>query len=555
MDQTRVSEKDPRAEEAERRWSELKSERSWFETMWEEMAQLLSPQRGGFSRDSSTNRQLEKPLSSAPILAASNFSAGLYGNISNPANRWMGFETPFEEVNAWQPAAAWIDQVTRRVLNSFQPSVSPFYSATSTAYRDLAVFGNAAGYDELEQGSKRILDVTLNLSEVCYDIDGHGRVVEVVRKFYLKPHAALEMFGAERCPAKLVEMAEKQSNDKVAFYHHVKKNRAWEKGRIGVKGKAWISRYATEVDHALVRESGYARMPFYAPRWDVESGFVYGTGPGFNAMASARVVQQMDAATIRAAQRAADPTLLAPDREAWALNGMIRPGQVIYNGLNFQGQAMLQPLSNVGQVQLTIAEKQQKVEEIRDCFHYSLMTLAGRTGMTATEVLAIEEERLRLWAPHTGRIQEEYLAPKVERRFEMLWAAGQLPPPPKGLEGVPLQIKYQSAAAMAMRAREGMQVTQFLGNIGALAQLGPDAAARVADRVDVDGFVEVLHDAAASLPAKLLRSREEADQIGQARAQAQQAMQAMQMAEAGAGVAKDLAGAGMMGDMAQGGGA
>lgn len=547
-----VTEKDPRALECIRRWGDLKTERSRFEADWEDIARLIRPQRGGFGLSDASTRDLVKPLSSEPIIAQSSFAAGIYSAITNPANRWAGLETPDRDLNNWKPMAEWNDRATRTVLNSFRPEVSGFYGATFQAYSDLAAFGNGAGYDEIDEGNRRFIDVTLSLAEVVYDIDAHNRVVEVVRKFHLTPRQARAMFeGKGTLPAKIIEMDDKGQTEKLVFYQHVCRNYSWQKGKLGPQGKAWLSMYVCEVGEALVRLSGYDEMPFYAPRWDVDSGFTYGTGPGFIALPAARVLHQMEAATIRAAQRAADPTLLAPSREDWPLNGRVVPGGTVYGGMNVRGQRMVDVLGVTGQVNLTQAEKQAKVEEIAKAFHYAIMPLSNRTGITTEEVRIIEEANLRNWAPHADRIMEEYAARKVERRFRLLWKAGQIPPPPKEAEGLPLQVRYQSAATMALRAREGLAVRQFLVDLAPLAGLGQDHLNRISGRIDTDAMLEALHDASPSLPASILRAREEADQIAQAQAQQQQLMMAAQAAPGMAKAAKDGAEAAAMMGMGQ----
>lgn len=538
MKHATIAENDERADLAQRRWGDLKTERARHEADWESIARLIRPQRGGFSLDDPHGRTLEKPLSSAPIMAGTNFSSGLYGTLTNPADKWFSFETMDPDMNAWKPMKLWLNDVTQRVYASFAPAVSPFYSQTQMLFSDVAAFGNSAQYDEVVPAERKIMDVTLSLAEVVWDIDGFGRVCEVVRRFMLTPRAAVDMFGAERLPPKIVELAEKGSVEKHDYFHHVGKNGSYEKGKLGARGKRWFSRYACEQSNTLIRESGYDDMPFYAPRWDVESGAIYGTGPGFIALASARSHHRMVEATLRAAQGAADPVKLAPDRQTWPLQGMIRPGAVIYGGLDMRGNPLLRNMEGPRDIGLTLQEKQQLIDEIRDAFNYSLMNLAGRTGMTATEVMTINEERQRLWAPHLGRIQEEYLAPKIRRRFQLLWKQGQLPPPPEGAEGVGLQVQYTSGAALAQRSAQGAAAMRIIEDIAPLAQLDP----RYMDRIDPDGLVDVLMQARGA-PAKMMRSREEADQLAAQRAQAQQAAQAMQMMQQGAGVARDVASA------------
>ena len=530
--------KDPRAEEAERRWDELKALRSPHEPDWEDLARLIRPQRGGFASANPAQHRNEKPLCSAPIIAQSNFSAGLYGTLTNPSNRWMGLELTDPDLMRWQPARAWLDTASSLVLASFGPHASSFYDSAVQLFADLATFGNAASYDEVDVQEQRILDVTLSLAQIVVAIDGFGRVVEVVRKFSLTPRQAVRMFGAATLSPKTVERAQKGQTGEADYFHHILPNVDWRRGLLGPRGKRWLSRYCAEGQ--VIRESGYQDMPFDYPRWEVDTGQCYGRGPGMTAMPDARGVNLLEDANMRAGQRIADPTLLAPDRDTWSLNGVVRPGATIYGGVDTRGNPLIRPLSMDGSTGLTLEMAQAKIEQIRDAFHWSLMNLAGRTGMTATEIMERQEEKLRLMAPHLGRVQGEFLAPKISRRFARLWSQRQIPPPPPELarEGVGLQVTYLSAAAMAQRSAEGAAVVRLIADITPLAELKP----RLLDRIDEDGLVEALH-LARGAPASILRSREAADAISEQRAQAQQAAQAMEAAQVGGGVVRDLASA------------
>ncbi|MCB1349001.1 MAG: hypothetical protein KDK11_10275 [Maritimibacter sp.] len=541
MKPDRVIENDPRAEEAIRRWDELKQRRVRHETIWEDIARLIRPQRGGFSMTDHVDRDMERPLSSGPAMASTSFASGIYAGITNPANRWGGLETPDPDFNNWKPMAEWNDFATRAVMTSFGPSMSSFYRATFQGYSDIAAFGQFAAYDEFVTDERKFMDETLSLAEVVVEIDWYGRVVEVVRKTMGTARQITRQFKGQ-VPAKIAELAEKGATDRLAVYQHVLLNEDFRKGAFSVRGKRYLSRHVTEEGKALLRESGYNEMPFYFPRWDVDSGETYGTGPGFIALPSARLHHLMHAATIRAAQYAADPTKLVPHRDDWQIHGRIAPGQLVAGGLNpMTGRKMIETLDTTGNIGITEAEKAKVLEEVKDAFHYTIMSLQGRTGLTSEETQIIEEAKLRNWAPHADRIMEEYGARKVERRFQMLWRLGQIPPPPKEAQGIPLQVRYQSAATMAMSAREGQAVRQFLADLTPLTQLDP----RYADRLDPDGITEALHDASPSLPATILRSRKDADALAQQRAQAQQATQMLDMLGQGAGAAKDLAAAGL----------
>ena len=535
---TSAIEKDPRAEAAIRAWQELKGARTEHEQDWMELGQLLRPSRGGFTAADPGAHRREKILNSAGIIAAQNFSAGLHGTLTNSANRWFALTTPDERLRDFQPMREWLDIASRRLLLSFAPANSPFYSAAAQLFGDVSVFGNAAQYDEQPPGETGFLDVTLSMAECCYDIDAYGRVTEVIRKFRLTPTAAAQRYGYDPLPEKLRELADKGSRDRVTFYHHVGRNHAWRRGKLGPTGKRWFSIHAAEEGGTVLRHGGYDDMPFFAPRWDVETGQVYARGPGWTALPAGRKLELMTAANLRAGQRAADPTLLAPSKEDWPLSGRVRPGAMIYGGVDMAGRQLVRTLDTTARTGLSLEMQQQAVEEMRDAHHWSLMNLAGRTGMTATEVIERQEEKLRLMAPHLGRIQEEYLAPKIARRFALLWKAGQMPPPPPEAAGSPLTVEYTSAAAMAAHSAEGAATVRLLSDLGPLAQVKPD----VLDRLSEDDIVEVLAEARGA-PARLLRSRDEAGQMRAARAEQQQAAAMLEAAQAGGGIARDLAAA------------
>ncbi|MEO1798143.1 MAG: portal protein, partial [Pseudomonadota bacterium] len=526
----------PMAERAMRRWDELKTRRSRHETMWEDIARLMRPQRGNFRQGPGVQRDFEKPLSSEPIMAASSYAAGIYSSITNPANRWGGLETPDADFNKWQPMAEWNDHATQKVLASFGASVSSFYKATYQAYADIACFGNAAGYDEVDEANRRFVDVTMSLAEVVVDIDAHGRVVELVRKYTLKPAAALRTYGEQRLPAKVVELAESSPSTDLVFFYHILPNDQFVKGKLGHRGKKWLAVTCCELEQALVKVGGHDDMPGYFPRWDVDSGETYGTGQGFIALPSARAHQLMEAATMRAAQFAADPTKLAPDRRAVPLNGTFRPGGIVYGAVDMQARARVRNMEHSTNIGLTETEKRAKLEEVKNAFQYAVMTLVGRTGVTEEETRLMEEAQLRNWAPNADRVMEEYGARKFERRFKLLYRLGQIKPPPAEAAGRPLRVRYQSMATMALRAREGQAIRQFLSDLGPLTQLDP----RYLDRLDPDAVAEALHEASPSLPASILRSREEANQLADERAQQQQQAQALEAAQAAGGIAKDL---------------
>ncbi|MEM6650969.1 MAG: portal protein [Pseudomonadota bacterium] len=530
-----VKENHDLADKAVRRYTELKTERTHHEQYWRTIAQLVRPHRK-IGYETVTTQHYSPSLSSTSIMAHGNFAAGIYSGITNPATRWGSAMTPDTDLARWPPFAEWLDRTNARVHKSFSPGVSSFYSSTFQAYGDIAAFGNACAYDEIDQATRRFIDVSVSIGEVVIVKDAHGRVVELLRKFQMTAIAARRMFG-DALPENLRVRAEKGGIDKFDFYHWVFRNVDFEPYAMGVKGKRWSSVYVCEEKRTLLRMRGYATMPFYYARWDVDTGDTYGLGPGFVALPSMRVHNRFRDATIRRAQYEADPVRLAPDRNVAPLEGDWRPGGTIYGAIR-NGQKQVDTESFGSGYSITVEQERMAAEEIREAFYYATQSLTGRTGLSDEENRIIEEAKLRNWAPHADRIMEEYAAQKFERRWGLLMMAGQLDPVPEGTpRDAQLMIQYQSAAAMALRASEANAVRRFLADLEPLMQIKPGLRHRVSE----DDVAEVLHEANTVLPQRILRSREEAQQLAQQEQQAIQAQQAAELAApVGAGI-RDLA--------------
>lgn len=521
------------------RYEELRAERRHYETAWQEEARLFAPGRRGFTdSDSRGGARMIGIYSSDQIMAANSLHSGLYGTLANQANQWMTLTTGDPDLLEAPNVREWTGIVSARVLNSFRPAVSSFYPQTTQIFRDDVIHGNACSYDELNEDRRRIVDLAIPLGEVVVAFDVFGDLVEVIRRYRMTGDKAASQFGYDTLPEKIRKAIDDGKADKFVFYHQTVKNEEWRPGALGPRGKAFASVYVAEEGKAIVKTGGYHEMPFTYPGWDRETGETYARGAAYVATPSARVLQSMERANLKMGQLASEPTILAPDRRAMPYRAKMVPGTVLY-GAMIGGRRQVDAFAPTGGTGLSLEMTEQKVNQIKDAFYYSLLQLAGRTGMTATEVVEIQSERLRLMAPHLGNLQTEYLAPKVARRFALLWRAGQLPPPPPEMEGQPLDVQYLSAAAMAAKSAEGAAIVRLFDDLGALAAISPEHVQRAVDRLEPDGLVESLVDA-RGVPARALRSRDEADAISQARAEKAQQQEMLAMAGEAAGIGKDL---------------
>jgi hypothetical protein len=501
-----------------KRQSELEALRLPEEKLWRETAELFRPEEADFAGVRSP-RGYDEIFDSTPVYANDDFVGGLFGQSSSPAVDWFGYGVPDDDLMAWQPVKLWFDRVSSITRRSLSPNASTFYTAVAPVYGDVGCFGIGVQHQEEDVGRQRILDRAIPLREIYIDLDGNGDLECVHRKFMLNGRQFIARFGA-------FEGVTEQKT--IIIIHAVYPNPEHEPGRIGPRGKPWASCYCSPDVKDWMQAGGYHEMPYHVAMWDQRAGRVYPRGPGHTARADGRQLQEMERSHIVAAQFAAEPMkLVNGDSDITAAD--MNPNALLYGTMNEAGKQLMSVLNTGGNLQLSLAQSEQRRQSIRNAFRFSMMALANRPQMTATEYLGWQEETLRLMGHNLVKIQTTHHVPFLKRRFAILNRAGQFPPPPPELEGQMLVVGTVSPFDKAQSAAKGRATLQWVGAMGQMAQIDPSAF----DVVDLDGVGSVLHDAFGP-PAKVLRDPGKVEEMRAGRAQQQQ--QAVQLEQTGQAV-------------------
>ncbi len=516
-------------------WNKLKGERAEFERTWQEIADYIRPLRAEFTAIRQPGEKRNARIFDAtPLMAADSFAGGIYGMMTNPANRWFALRLQDDELNDFDPVRDWLYDVESRILHSFGPQVSRFYSVLPSMYADLASFGTAVFYSEEVPGQGRINDTVRPLSECVIAESAYGEVDTVYRRFALTGKQATEMFG-EGLSERTARIAEKDPFCLIYFIHCVYPNAEHKEGKLDPAERPFLSTYIEEDTRHKVAEGGYYELPYHVPRWAQAAGEVYGRGIGEQILPDVKMLNRMDETAIKAAQKVADPPLAAAD-EGVIKAARTYPGGITYGAIDQNGQQLLRPLITGGNVGITMEMMEQRRNAIKEGFYFSLMQMMGSPNMTATEWMGRQEEKLRLLGPNLGRIQSEFLSPLIKRRFGLLLRANELAPPPEEIQGSEMTIEYVSPLARAQTASEAQAVTRLYQSLGMIAQIDPS----VLDNLDHDEAVQVLGRGWA-VPAKIMRGADKVKELRAEREQAQAMQQTLAMGAQGADVMKKVA--------------
>lgn len=525
---------DSRAQALIRRQEVLAAERAQWDGHWQEIAEIFSPFRADFlgSRTPGGKRG-SRIFDGTPGLAAENLAAGLWGLMTNSSNAWFQLRHQDEAVNERPEVALWLDLASRRMLNAFAGAGQRFYARVVDLFSDLVHFGTGIFYVDEILGRRELFFSCRHLAECCIAENDEERVDTVFRRFHMTARQAALRFGGS-LGDKLIQAAEKRPDERFTFLHAVLPAAEFD-GEAARKGQGFASVYLSLEEGRILSDGGYWEFPFQVPRWSQRSRGLYGDSPAMLALADAKMLNQMSRTLIVGAQKQVDPPLLATDEAA--VRGLRTvPGGVIYGGLDPQGRRLYEPLMSGGNTGLGLQLEEQRRDAVREAFHASLLLLVSQPGRTATEVLALQEEKLRLMGPHLGRVQAEFLDPLLERVFRILLRRGDLPPAPPALQNASLRIEYVSPMARAQRAGEAQAILRTLEAAGPLAQIDP----AVLENFDADQAARLLGQA-FGLPPRVLRDPQE---VAARRAERQQQEQQMALlANAGplAGAVKDTA--------------
>jgi hypothetical protein len=154
-------------------------------------------------------------------------------------------------------------------------------------------------------------------------------------------------------------------------------------------------------------------------------------------------------------------------------------------------------------------------------FNDKFMALASASDerKTATEVLEIVSEGLRLLGPVLERLQFEKLDPEIDRIFSILLQKNFFPEVPVELEGVNLTTEYISPLAQAQKAVGTDSITRLIQVIQAVSSLDPDSL----DNIDWDRMIALYSDLIGVSPT-ILNSADEIAEIRELRAQREAAL-------------------------------
>ncbi|UZE47921.1 portal protein [Rhodopseudomonas sp. P2A-2r] len=450
-------------------WSEhepvhqqMKTERQREEAAWRDLARFLRPDNQSFNATDKKDRDgQDDPFDSTPLYAADDFAGGMFVKAINPAERWFSLGIDNTDLAEFKPVKKWLWDYTSAIITSLNPAYDNFYLSAPAWFGDLAGFGNGFLWQEEMVGTGQIMSNARPIGENYKMVDANGNTVRRAREFRLTGRQAKIEFG-RAAPAM-------RDDEEAVFIHCVWRNENYQPGMLGPRGKPWASCVVSPDKRDFYQERlGYNEDPCHEIQWNMRSGRSWATGPGHNALADMRGLDEAARSTIIGMQFEAEPTMWAANEDILTTADMI-PGGLVYGEALQGGRPPVAAIKRGENPQLALAYIQDLRMQVKKAFRFGLTDiLQARPQMTAEEVQGYKADELKLLAPNLTRIYRG-VGGFIARRANIL---GRIPnmiaAPPPELQGQPITPKFVSPFTKAQKAERAQGVLGWVNTKAAM---------------------------------------------------------------------------------------
>jgi len=518
------------ARELKSNLSRLMEQRSTWESHWQECADFMQPRKAEITQDRARGDKRNLQIFDATAIHALELLASsLQGMLTSSANRWFSLRYKEDQLNDIDEAKEWLEDVTDKMYTAF--ARSNFQQEIFEAYHDLITFGTACMM--IESDEDQILRFsTRHIKELYIQENDKGFIDTVYRRFKIPVHAAVEKFGLENLSLETGKLFKKEPFEKIELVHVARPRTIYNENKLDKKNMPFQSIYFEFSSGHIIDIGGFKELPYVIPRYLKASTEQYGRSPGMNALPDVKVLNKMVENSLKAAAKQIDPPLLIPD------DGMLAPVRMSPGSINYYrsgSRDRIEPLNINANNATTLNAENQRRDAIVKMFHVDQLVISENRNMTATEVLQRQEEKMRILGPVLGRLQSELLSPLIIRIFNIMLRKGLFQQAPDILQSQELNIEYVSPMALAQRSQELQSIMRGLELFGSLGQTMP-----VMDYIDENGFIKQIIDI-LGLPAKMIKSDAQVQQIREERAAEQQQQMEMQQQLAESQMAKNAA--------------
>jgi hypothetical protein len=533
---------------------ERDKQQGYWWSLYQDAADLVYPREDQINTKNTPGEDKSvRRLDSTAVESSKRMASGLATSLNvTTGSRFFGIKAVNPALARNDAVRRWCWTATGIVLDALYGSNIIMHMVQS--FRSLVTFGTNCLFSEWDAQHGQLNFKDHAISTYTIKENNHGDVDTVILSFKMTARQAVAEYGEENLGKEIIAAAadlEKESK-KFDFIWIVRPrtelnillsddmNMPFESVVVEVKGRK------------TVYETGYMELPFHVARWEKGATEKYGRGPGTDYIADIRQLQKLVADFMDICNKKSLPPLEVLS----SFEGRVNLNPKAINRV--QQMDSIRPINQgaTGELQAVWQAITEMRQRIKDYFYESVFTPIGslqdKSHRTAAEIEQRRQEGLRLLAAPVMNVQSELLTPLIMRCFMLLLRNGRIPMPPQQL----MKVTGRSKTAIQMDIDPEQLGLEYIGPM-ALALSNQEAQgsqALVAKVMQIDSANPEIHASdyvnwgsaiprwaqADGVNVEDLASDDQVQAKQQARAKQQQAMMAMQAAQAAGNANKGL---------------
>ena len=468
------------------------------------------------------DKRHQKIINSIAIRSLRTLSSGMMAGLTSPARRWFRLSSSDQEVSEFRSVKDWLFQCEERMRNKYNRS--NLYNILPGFYKELGAFGTAA-FSMLEDPQETFRFYPFTIGSYWIGLNYNLVPDTFSRQFRMTARQMMAQFGRDNVSQSVRSLYDAGNTEAwVDMIHMVRANESRDASMADNRNMRFRAGYweqsAGDYDQ-YARQEGFNEFPLLIARWDVTGEDIYGSSPGMDALGDMRAIQLQEKRKAQALDKVVSPPMVADATTRLGRGPSLLPDGITFVS-NLQNGGGLRPAYEVRPDLNAIREDIYAMEKrIEQAFYSDLFMLtinSDRRDVTATEIAERHEEKLMALGPILERLNDEVFDPLIERTMGIMFRAGELPPPPREMQGQELKVEYINMLSQSQRLIQSSSTERFAQFVSGLAAMNPT----VMDKWDMDETVDTYATDVGVAP-KIVRTDDEVAEIRAGRQQAEQA--------------------------------
>lgn len=530
-----------------KRHGEMKLQRAVHEAHWRECYKFGAPERqqnfdGG---DIGSMRETERAdlFDSTAAESVQLLVASIMSGVTPSNSLWFkAVPDGVDDITEVTEGERWLEDVCQFMWRNIH--AANFDSEAPETVTDVTVAGWGVLFVDIdrEAGGGYVFESWAIGDCFIGSTRADGLVDTIYREHTMTAEAMLGEYGEKNCHHSVVTAAENSPDQRFRLLHVVRPRKTKGAGQLN-KDMPFAS-YHIDLDNKhLMKESGFHEFPCSCPRLRRIPNSVYGKGQMTVALPDAKSANHLMRKTLESADMSIAGMWIAED------DGVLNPHTV-----------------KIGPKKIIVANSVDSMKRLDDGANYQVSEMLldriqggirkklmadqlppiGTQQMTATEINTRVAIIRQMLGPLYGRFQSEYLIPLLDRCFGLALRSGVLGNPPQELQGRNLSFKFMSPMARSQQMEEVVATEQYIASVANAAQIDTT----ILDNINFDAVAQIL-GTGRGVPAAILRSADEIEELRKARQEAQQKQAEQQQQQSMQQMAGEAMAKGVEGQIAQ----